>query len=76
MNQALYDLLVDFALLGVMFVGMMTVLYGVLIGYLLTRPSKMERQILHRALLAQPLSQDPIVAKKERRLLKALEVVE
>lgn len=73
---ALSELVVDLALLGVLFVGLMTLLYGFALGYLVGRPSKVERQILHRALIAQPSSPDPILAAKERRMLKALEVVE
>lgn len=72
----LTELLVDLAFLGVMFLGVLAVMYGFACGWLFARPNKMERQILHRALAAHPRSQDPIVAKKEHRLLKALEVVE
>lgn len=73
---ALSELLVDLALLGVMFVGLMAVVYGFVCGWLFARPTKMQRQILYRALAAHPRSQDPIVERQERKLLKALEVVE
>lgn len=59
-----------------MFIVIMLLLYGVLLGYIMSRLPKMDRQLIHRALMAQPLSQDPLMAKRERRLIKAMEVIE
>lgn len=70
------ELIGELALLGIVFLATMAIVYGFAIGYLAGRPTRTERKLLHRALLAYPPSQDPIIAKKERRLLKDLEVVE
>lgn len=73
MNHALTELTADLAALGILFLVLLIATYGFAIGHIFSRFNKTERAILHRALQSHPRSQDPLMAKKEERLLKALD---
>lgn len=60
------------AQVGLAALGLVFFAYSFCLGFFFARPTKVEAQILVRALHHAPGSPDPIMAEKEAKLLKAL----